>query len=46
MVLRLNKLSVLFIIIYCLMSDLDPCWAHADDSLYTYREKTLFEKTP
>jgi len=33
------------IIIYCLISDSDPCWAHADYSLYTYREKTLFKKT-
>ena len=26
------------------MSDLDPYWAHADYSLFTYREKTLFKK--
>ena len=26
------------------MSDLDPYWAHADYSSFTYREKTLFEK--
>jgi len=26
------------------MSDLDPYWAHADYSLYTYREKTLLRK--
>ena len=34
------------IIIHCLTSDSDPCWAHTDYSLYTCREKTLFEKTP
>ena len=34
------------IIIHCLTSDLDPCQAHADYSLYIYGEKTLFEKTP
>jgi len=34
------------IIIHCLTSDSDPCWAHADYSLYTCGEKTLFEKTP
>jgi hypothetical protein len=34
------------IIIHCLMSDSDPYWAHADYSLYIYREKTLFKKTP
>jgi len=26
------------------MSDLDPYWAHADYSLFIYREKTLFKK--
>jgi len=30
------------IIIYYLMSDLDPYWAYADYSLYIYGEKTLF----
>jgi len=36
---------IIIIIIHCLTSDLDPYWAHADYSLYTYREKTLFKKT-
>jgi len=26
------------------MSDSDPYWAHADYSLFTYGEKTLFKK--
>jgi len=37
---------IIIIIIHCLTSDSDPCWAHADYSLYTCGEKTLFEKTP
>ena len=37
---------IIIIIIHCLTSDLDPYWAHADYSLYTYREKTLLKKTP
>jgi len=41
-----NIARLYIIIIYCLTSDSDPCWAHADYSLYTYREKTLFKKTP
>ena len=32
------------IIIHCLTSNLDPYQAHADYSLYTYREKTLLRK--
>ena len=36
---------IIIIIIHYLTSDLDPCWAHTDYSLYTYREKTLFKKT-
>jgi hypothetical protein len=36
----------IYIIIYCLTSDSDPYWAHADYSLYTCGEKTLFKKTP
>jgi len=44
-----DKYSILLkeiIIIYCLTSDLDPCWAHADYFLYICGEKTLFKKTP
>jgi hypothetical protein len=40
-----RKLTI-FIIIHYLTSDSDPYWAYADYSLYIYREKTLFEKTP
>jgi len=43
---KLIPLGNYYIIIYYLTSDLDPCWAHADYSLYIYREKTLFKKTP
>ena len=39
------KYSYYIIIIHCLMSDLDPYWAHADYSLYIYGEKTLYKKT-
>ena len=39
-------LGLYIIIIHCLTSDSDPYWAHADYSLYTCGEKTLFEKTP
>ena len=42
---KVNKAD-LIIIIYCLTPDSDPYWAHADYSLCTYREKTLFKKTP
>ena len=35
---------IIIIIIYCLTSDSDPYWAHADYSLYTYGEKTLLRK--
>ena len=38
--------DIIIIIIYCLTSDSDPYWAYTDYSLYTYREKTLFKKTP
>jgi len=40
------KISILrlLIIILCLTSDLDPYWAHADYSLFTYREKTQLKK--
>src|SRR6266567_7521627 len=37
---------IIIIIILCLTSDSDPCWAHADYSLYICREKTLLEKNP
>ena len=37
---------LIIIIIHCLTSDSDPYWAHADYSLCTCGEKTLFEKTP
>jgi len=40
------QIWLIIIIIHCLTSNLDPCWAHTDYSLYTYREKTLFKKTP
>ena len=36
----------IIIIIYYLMSNLDPYQAYTDYSLYTYKEKTLFKKTP
>jgi len=42
----ISLLEQIYIIIHCLTSDSDPCWAHADYSLYTCGEKTLFEKTP
>jgi hypothetical protein len=40
------KIKIIIIIIFCLMSDMDPYWAYADYSLYIYGEKTLIEKTP
>ena len=37
---------IIIIIILCLTSDTDPCWAHANYSLYIYKKKTLIKKTP
>ena len=39
-------LNDIIIIIHCLTSDSDPYWAYADYSLFIYREKTPFKKTP
>ena len=38
--------GIFIIIILCLTSDSDPYWAHADYSLYIYKEKTLVRENP
>ena len=40
-----GKTSYIYII-HCLTSDSDPYWAHADYSLFIYREKTLLKRKP
>jgi len=43
---KIEASNLYIIIIHCLTSDLDPCWAYANYSLYICRKKTLFKKTP